>query len=110
MERRRLAGMKPASLFHHRKIKKFKKTLKNEKGLQGQQLAHLFFENLSQKTRFWVIVVRKFSCYYGPTSSFLCKIFYGRWTGTGMDTIDRMDKNGLLNGRWTGTGMDTYSR
>ncbi len=31
MERRRLAGMKPASLSHHRKIKKFKKFLKNEK-------------------------------------------------------------------------------
>jgi hypothetical protein len=34
MERRRLAGMKPVSL------------------------SHLFFENLSEKTRFWVIVVR----------------------------------------------------
>ena len=60
MERRRLAGMKPAFLFHHRKIKKFKKNLKNEKGFQGQQLAHLVFENLSQKTRFCVIVVRIF--------------------------------------------------
>jgi hypothetical protein len=53
---------------------------------------------------------KKFSYYYGPTSSFLCKIFYGRWTGTGMDTIDRMDKNGLLNGQWTmdrnGLGAD----
>ena len=28
MERRRLAGMKPASLSHYRKIKKFKKFLK----------------------------------------------------------------------------------
>ena len=36
MERRRLAGMKPASRFHHRKIKKFKKILKNEKEIQGQ--------------------------------------------------------------------------
>ena len=35
MERRRLAGMKPVSL------------------------SHLFFENLSEKTRFWVIVVQK---------------------------------------------------
>jgi hypothetical protein len=60
MERRRLAGMKPASLFHHRKIKKFKKILKNEKGFQGQQLAHLVFENLSQKRRFWVIEARTF--------------------------------------------------
>ena len=62
MERRRLAGMKPASLSHHRKLKKFKNFLKNEKGFQGQQLAHLVFENLSQKTRFWG-VVRKF--FYG---------------------------------------------
>mgnify|MGYP007058201605 CR=1 FL=1 len=60
MERRRLAGMKSASLFHHRKIKKFKKILKNEKGFQGQQLAHLFFENLLQKRRSWAIVARKF--------------------------------------------------
>jgi hypothetical protein len=59
MERRRLAGMKPASLFYHRKIKKFKKNLKNEKGFQDQQLAHLVFENLSQKRRFWAIVARK---------------------------------------------------
>ncbi len=36
MERRRLAGMKSASLSHHRKIKKFKKILKNEKAPQGQ--------------------------------------------------------------------------
>jgi len=36
MERRRLAGMKPASLSHHRKIKKFKKILKNEKAPQDQ--------------------------------------------------------------------------
>jgi hypothetical protein len=36
MERRRLAGMKPASLSHHRKLKKFKKFLKNEKGPQSQ--------------------------------------------------------------------------
>jgi hypothetical protein len=42
------------------KKKKFKKILKNEKGFQGQQLAHLFFENLSQKTRFWVIVDENF--------------------------------------------------
>jgi hypothetical protein len=41
------------------KNQKVQKNLKNEKGLQGQQLAHLVFENLSQKTRFWVIVVRK---------------------------------------------------
>jgi len=44
---------------------------------------------------------RKFSYYYRPKSSFLGKIFYGRWTGTGMDTMDGMDKNGLLNGQWT---------
>ena len=60
MERRRLAGMKPASLSHHRKIKKFKKFLKNEKEPQGQQLANLVFEDLAQKTRNRVIVVRKF--------------------------------------------------
>jgi hypothetical protein len=36
MERRRLAGMKPASLSHHRKVKKFKKILKYEKEIQGQ--------------------------------------------------------------------------
>ncbi|NMA19597.1 MAG: hypothetical protein GX927_03370 [Lentisphaerae bacterium] len=36
MERRRLAGMKTASPSHHRKIKKFKKILKNEKEIQGQ--------------------------------------------------------------------------
>jgi hypothetical protein len=60
MERRRLAGMKPASLFHHRKIKKFKKNLKNEKELQGQQLAHRVFENLLQKRRSWAIVVQNY--------------------------------------------------
>jgi len=49
----------------------------------------------------------KLSCYYPSKSSFLGKIFYGRWTGTGMDTMDGIDKNGLLNGRWTGTGLDT---
>jgi hypothetical protein len=32
---------------------------------------------------------------------FLEKIFYGRWTGTRMDTMDGIDKNGLLNGQWT---------
>jgi hypothetical protein len=36
------------------------KNLKNEKELQDQKFAHRFFENLSQKTRFWAIVVRKF--------------------------------------------------
>ena len=60
MERRRLAGMKPASLFHHRKLKKFKKFLKNEKELQGQQLANPVSENLSEKTRSRVIVARNF--------------------------------------------------
>jgi hypothetical protein len=40
------AGGSPAFLFHHRKIKKFKKILKNAKELQVQQLAYLFFENL----------------------------------------------------------------
>jgi len=49
MERRRLAGMKSAFLLHHRKIKKTKKFLKSEKKLQGQKLAHRFFENLSPK-------------------------------------------------------------
>jgi len=34
--------------------------------------------------------------------------FHGQGTGTGMDMMDGMDKNGLLNGQWT--GMDTYSR
>jgi prepilin-type N-terminal cleavage/methylation domain-containing protein/prepilin-type processing-associated H-X9-DG protein len=43
MERRRLAGMKPVSLSHHRKIKKFKKIIKNEKELQGQKLVRRFF-------------------------------------------------------------------
>jgi hypothetical protein len=38
------------------KNQKVQKNLKNEKGFQGQQLAHLVFENLSQKRRFWVIV------------------------------------------------------
>jgi hypothetical protein len=61
MERRRLAGMKPAFLFHHRKIKKFKNFLKNEKELQGQKLVHRFFGNPSQKTRSRVIVRKVFS-------------------------------------------------
>jgi hypothetical protein len=59
MERRRLAGMKPDFLFHHRKIKKFKNLLKNEKEPQDQQLANLVFEDLAQKRRNRVIVVRK---------------------------------------------------
>ena len=59
MERRRLAGMKAASLSHHRKIKTFKKIFKNEKEIQGQQLVHLVFENLLQKRRSWAIVARK---------------------------------------------------
>jgi hypothetical protein len=25
----------------------------------------------------------------------------GQWTGTKMDDMDGMDKNGLLNGQWT---------
>jgi len=29
------------------------------------------------------------------------RFFYGQWTGTRMDKMDRMDKNGLLNGQWT---------
>jgi len=45
--------------------------------------------------------MKKISRYYSQTSSFFRKIFYGRWTGTGMDTMDRMDMNGLLNGQWT---------
>jgi hypothetical protein len=72
MERRRLAGMKPASLSHHRKIKKFKKFLKNEKELQGQQLANLFFGNLSQKTKSRVIVAR--TVYFWRKAFFICRI------------------------------------
>jgi len=50
MERRRLAGMKPASLFHHRKIKKF---LKNEKEIQGQQLVHWYLKIFPKKEEVW---------------------------------------------------------
>jgi len=42
------------------KSKYSKKFLKNEKELQDQKVAHRFFENLSQKRRFWAIVARKF--------------------------------------------------
>jgi hypothetical protein len=50
MERRRLAGMKPVSL------------------------SHLFFENLSEKTRFWVIVVRKFYRVVALTDEITCRL------------------------------------
>ena len=32
---------------------------------------------------------------------FYFRDFHGQGTGTGMDTMDGMDKNGLLNGQWT---------
>jgi len=41
------------------KSKSSKKNLRNEKDFQGQQLAHRFFENLSQKRRSLAIAVRK---------------------------------------------------
>ena len=48
MERRRLAGRKPAALSHHRKLKKFKSFLKNEKGFQVQKLVYRVPENHKQ--------------------------------------------------------------
>ena len=42
------------------------------------------------------------------TSQFSAGKFYGRGTGTRMDTMDGMDKNGLLNGQWTRTAGDIF--
>jgi hypothetical protein len=49
MERRRLAGMKPASLFHHRKIKKFKKISKMRKAFKASNLRICFLKIFHKK-------------------------------------------------------------
>ncbi len=52
MERRRLAGMMPASLFHHRKIKKFKKISKMRKAFKASNLRIWFLKIFPKKEDF----------------------------------------------------------
>ena len=49
MERRRLAGMKPVSLSHHWKIKKFKKISKMRKAFKASNLRICFLKILHKK-------------------------------------------------------------